>query len=135
MRGTAPLLVALAAALTVGETLSPLSWAGVLGVSAACWRLGLSRHALSRRRRWASRWPTPVVIAVYTVVDGSACAPAATPLQYVVALFLLNGWPFARWCWHGAAGAAPGPTRGARAGGAGRRLPPRSGPTASRCGR
>ena len=30
MRGTAPLLVALSASLTLGETLSPLAWAGVL---------------------------------------------------------------------------------------------------------
>jgi drug/metabolite transporter (DMT)-like permease len=32
MRGTAPLLVALSATFTVGESLSPMAWAGVLGV-------------------------------------------------------------------------------------------------------
>jgi multidrug transporter EmrE-like cation transporter len=58
MRGTAPLLVALSATATVGETLSPLAWAGVLGVSCGVLALGLSRHAMDRRARSASRWPT-----------------------------------------------------------------------------
>ena len=34
MRGVGPLLVALSATATVGESLSPLAWAGVVGVSA-----------------------------------------------------------------------------------------------------
>ena len=45
MRGSAPLLVALSASVTLGETLSPLSWLGVLGVCLGVLTLGLSKHA------------------------------------------------------------------------------------------
>ncbi|MEP6791041.1 MAG: phosphonate utilization protein, partial [Ramlibacter sp.] len=46
MRGTAPLLVALSASAALGESLSPLAWAGVIGVSCGVLALGLSRHAM-----------------------------------------------------------------------------------------
>jgi drug/metabolite transporter (DMT)-like permease len=36
-----------------------------------------------------------VIIAVYTVVDALGARQSGNPLQYVVALFVLDGWPFA----------------------------------------
>jgi drug/metabolite transporter (DMT)-like permease len=54
MRGTAPLLVALSASLTLGETLSPLSWAS----AAACWRSACRATRWTRRARWRSHSPT-----------------------------------------------------------------------------
>jgi phosphonate utilization associated putative membrane protein len=95
MRGTAPLLVALSATFTVGETLSPLSWAGVLGVSCGVLALGLSRHAIESPRAVGFALANAVVIAVYTVVDALGARASGNPLQYVVALFALDGWPFA----------------------------------------
>lgn len=95
MRGTAPLLVALSASLTVGETLSPMSWAGVLGVSCGVLALGLSRHAMDSPRAVAFALTNAVVIAVYTVVDALGARASGNALQYVVALFVLDGWPFA----------------------------------------
>ena len=95
MRGTAPLLVALSSALTVGESLSPLAWAGVLGVSCGVLALGLSRHAMDSPRAVAFALTNAVVIAVYTVVDALGARSSGNPLQYVVALFMLDGWPFA----------------------------------------
>ena len=95
MRGTAPLLVALSAAATLGETLSPLSWAGVLGVSCGVLALGLSRHALDSPRAVAFALANAVVIAVYTVVDALGARASGNAVQYVVALFVLDGWPFA----------------------------------------
>jgi phosphonate utilization associated putative membrane protein len=95
MRGTAPLLVALSAAVTVGETLSPLSWAGVLGVSCGILVLGLSRHALDSPRAVAFALANAVVIAAYTVVDALGARASGNALQYVMALFVLDGWPFA----------------------------------------
>jgi phosphonate utilization associated putative membrane protein len=95
MRGTAPLLVALSASFTLGETLSPLAWAGVLGVSCGVLALGLSRHALESPRAVAFALSNAVVIAVYTVVDGVGVRASGNALQYVVALFVLDGWPFA----------------------------------------
>jgi len=94
MRGTAPLLVALSAALTVGETLSPLSWAGVIGVSCGVLALGLSRHALDSPRAVAFALANAVVIAIYTVVDALGARASGNALQYVLALFVLDGWPF-----------------------------------------
>ncbi|RYF37875.1 MAG: phosphonate utilization protein [Comamonadaceae bacterium] len=99
MRGTAPLLVALSATLTVGETLSPLAWAGVIGISCGVLTLGLSRHALASPRAVRFALFNAVVIAVYTVVDAlgarHAVQAGGSAVQYVVALFMLDGWPFA----------------------------------------
>jgi len=94
MRGTAPLLVALSASLTVGESLSPVAWAGVLGVSGGVLALGLSRHAWDNPRAVAFALANAVVIAVYTVVDALGARAAGNALQYVLALFVLDGWPF-----------------------------------------
>ncbi len=99
MRGTAPLLVALASSLALGESLSPLAWAGVLGVSCGVLALGLSRHALESPRAVAFALANAVVIGIYTLVDAlgarTAVGNGGTALQYVAALFVLDGWPFA----------------------------------------
>ena len=95
MRGTAPLLVALVSSATLGEALSPLAWAGVLGVSCGVLALGLSRHALDSPRAVAFALSNAVIIAIYTVVDGLGVRVSGDALQYVVTLFLLDGWPFA----------------------------------------
>jgi len=94
MRGTAPLLVALSSALAVGESPSPLAWAGVLAVSCGVLALGLSRHALQAPRAVAFALANAVVIAVYTVVDAIGVRASGNALQYVLALFGLIGWPF-----------------------------------------
>jgi phosphonate utilization associated putative membrane protein len=99
MRGTAPLLVALSATLTVGEQLSALVWAGVLGICCGVLALGLSRQAMDSPRAVAFALANAVVIALYTVVDAlgarAAAAHGGNALQYVAALFVLDGWPFA----------------------------------------
>jgi phosphonate utilization associated putative membrane protein len=94
MRGTAPLLVALSAAGALGESLSPLAWAGVLGVSCGVLALGLSRHAMESPRAVAFALANAVVIAGYTVVDALGTRASGDALQYVAALFALEGWPF-----------------------------------------
>jgi phosphonate utilization associated putative membrane protein len=98
MRGLGPMLVALSSAVTVGEKLSPMAWAGVLGVSAGVLVLGLSSHALERPKAVAFALVNAVVIAIYTVVDALGARMAVheggSALQYVAALFVLDGWPF-----------------------------------------
>ena len=94
MRGTAPLLVALSAALALGEALSPLSWTGVLCVSCGVLALGLSRHALDSPRAVGFALANAVVIAMYTVVDALGARASGNALQYVLALFVLDGLPF-----------------------------------------
>jgi phosphonate utilization associated putative membrane protein len=95
MRGTAPLLVAVSAAGALGESLSPLSWAGVRGISCGILVLGLSRHALDSPRAVGFALANAVVIAAYTVVDASGARASGNALQYVMALFVVDGWPFA----------------------------------------
>ncbi len=99
MRGVGPVLVALSATFTLGEHLSPLAWAGVLGVCGGTLVLGLSPRALEQPRAVAFALTNAVVIAVYTVVDAlgarSAVEAGGSAVQYVALLFVLDGWPFA----------------------------------------
>ena len=95
MRGVAPLLVALSATSTLGETLSPLAWAGVLGISCGVLVLGLNAHALKVPKAVGFALSNAVIIAIYTVIDGLGVRASGNALQYVATLFLLDGWPFA----------------------------------------
>lgn len=95
MRGVAPLLVALSATFTLGETLSPMAWAGVVGISCGVLVLGLNRHALEVPKAVAFALANAVIIAIYTVVDGLGVRASGNALQYVATLFLFDGWPFA----------------------------------------
>jgi len=95
MRGAAPLLVALSAALTLGETLSPLAWAGVVGISAGVLVLGFHRQALREPKAVGFALANAVIIAAYTVLDGLGVRASGNALQYTATLFLLDGWPFA----------------------------------------
>jgi len=95
MRGSAPLLVALSASFTLGETLSPLAWIGVLGICAGVLTLGLSPHAFANPRAVQFALVNAVIIATYTVVDALGVRAAGSAIQYVAMLFLFDGWPFA----------------------------------------
>ena len=95
MRGVAPLLVALSASFTLGETLSALAWAGVLAISCGVLVLGLHRHAWQVPKAVGFALANAVIIAIYTVIDGQGVRASGHALQYVATLFLLDGWPFA----------------------------------------
>ena len=95
MRGSAPLLVALSATFTIGETLSPLAWAGVLGISVGVLALGLSQHAFDAPKAVGFALANAVIIALYTITDGLGVRVSGNAMQYIAALFLLDGWPFA----------------------------------------
>ena len=95
MRGVAPLLVALSATFTLGETLSPLAWAGVLGISCGVLVLGLNAHALTVPKAVGFALTNAVIIAIYTVIDGLGVRASGNALQYIATLFLLDGWPYA----------------------------------------
>lgn len=95
MRGTAPLLVALASGVFLGEVLAPIAWLGVLGICAGVLTLGLAGKRLGLGRATAFALANAVVIAIYTVVDALGARASGNALQYVAALFVLDGWPFA----------------------------------------
>jgi phosphonate utilization associated putative membrane protein len=94
MRGSAPVLVALASALFVGETLSPVAWAGVLAVSAGVATLGLAGRGRKPPRAIAIALGNAVIIATYTVIDGLGVRISGNALQYVLGFFALDGWLF-----------------------------------------
>jgi phosphonate utilization associated putative membrane protein len=100
MRGSAPLLVALGSSLVLGEHLSALAWAGVVGITVGVALVGLSHpgEALHHRRALRFALANAVVIAVYTFVDGTGVrltvAQGASALSYVLLLFVLDGIPY-----------------------------------------
>jgi phosphonate utilization associated putative membrane protein len=97
MRGTAPLLVALASGHLIGEHLPLSVWLGVIGICAGVLLIGLARalHGSgSRAHAIGFALANAVIIAVYTIVDGLGARAAGNPLQYVAVLFLLDGIPY-----------------------------------------
>ncbi len=101
MRGLAPLLVALGSGAIIGEHLPMLGWLGIGGVSMGVLLVGLSRAAWghsSHRSAIAFALSNAVIIALYTVVDGLGVRVAVqhdgSALQYVAALFLVDGLPY-----------------------------------------
>ena len=97
MRGSAPLLVALASGRLIGEHLTLPVWLGVGGISAGVLLIGLShakeagsglRHALGYALANAC------IIAAYTLVDGMGVRASGHALQYVALLFLIDGIPY-----------------------------------------
>ena len=97
MRGTAPLLVALASGQLIGEHVPPAAWLGVAGISAGVLAIGLTRAApggASRRHALAYALANAAIIASYTIVDGIGVRASGNALQYVGLLFLVDGLPY-----------------------------------------
>lgn len=97
MRGSAPLLVAIASGSLIGERLSPTAWAGVAGISVGVLTIGLVRSPFdtgSRRHALGFALANAVIIAAYTIVDGLGVRASGNTLQYIGLLFLLDGLPY-----------------------------------------
>jgi uncharacterized membrane protein len=88
-RGTAPPTVAIAAAIFVGESLSPVQTGGLLCVSAGLFVLASGRRG--PRRAIVFALLTGLAIAAYTVVDGVGVRRSGSTLGYTAWLFLGNG--------------------------------------------
>jgi drug/metabolite transporter (DMT)-like permease len=103
MRGTAPMLVALASAPLLGERLSPPMWCGVILICGGILLLAIHRRAKNRATLLALA--NAVVIALYTFVDSAGVRRAGVPESYVLWLMALNALPLLAWlCWRDAAG-------------------------------
>jgi len=97
MRGTAPLIVALASGRLLGEHLPAPVWAGVAGICAGVLLIGLAKSGHgsgSRRHALVFALANAVIIATYTLVDGIGVRRSGNALQYVALLFLLDGMPY-----------------------------------------
>ena len=95
MRGTAPALTALAAALLLGERPAPLGGlgialicAGVLALAGRAWRGGASHPAAV-----LAALANAGVIALYTLVDGQGVRLSGHALSYTGWVFLLTAVP------------------------------------------
>jgi drug/metabolite transporter (DMT)-like permease len=92
-RGTAPLVVAVAAAVLVGERLPPVHLAGVLVISAGLTTLVLAGGRPGRHELPAllAALATGLTIASYTVVDGLGVRRSGGVAGYAAWLFVLQG--------------------------------------------
>ncbi len=97
MRGTAPLLVALVSAPLLGETLTQTAWTGVASICGGILLLALHRHAAPRATIMALA--NALVIATYTLIDGTGARLSGNAVSYVFWLTLLNGPPLIAWLW------------------------------------
>jgi drug/metabolite transporter (DMT)-like permease len=96
MRGTAPLIVAVVSVLRLGETLSPMAWAGVIGISLCIFSIAFGSTLTSRRGVYLAL-VNAVVIAAYTLIDGIGVRRSGAPAAYTLWVFLLTGVPLALW--------------------------------------
>ena len=96
MRGTAPLLVALATALVVGERLPVAAWVGVGVMSSGIFIMAVGSRS-GHRRGLRLALLNAAIIASYTVVDGFGARRSGSPVAYTLWTFLLTGVPLAGW--------------------------------------
>jgi drug/metabolite transporter (DMT)-like permease len=101
MRGSAPLLVALATGPLTGEHLAALQW---LSVGLICGGI-LAMYAASRaaasgaERTTVLALLTACVIASYTTIDGVGVRLSGAPAAYTLWIFLLTGLGMLAWAW------------------------------------
>lgn len=95
MRGTAPMLVAVASMLVLGEDLSGMGSLGVVLISGGVLLLGASAGLMRHRKAVLYALSNAILIALYTVVDAKGARISGNVVQYVAMLFVLDGWPFA----------------------------------------
>jgi len=90
-RGLAPVLVAVGAYVTIGETLSPAGWVGLIAISAGIGFLALQRGAAhADPRAVMAATTTGILIAAYSVIDGIGVRLSHSPFGYMGWLFLLE---------------------------------------------
>jgi drug/metabolite transporter (DMT)-like permease len=93
MRGFAPLIVASVGTVAIGEHPSLTAWAGIALISIGVLSLAL-RGRLTNRRGIAFALANAVVIATYTLVDGTGARVSGSPAGYTLWLSLLTAIPF-----------------------------------------
>lgn len=96
MRGGAPILVGIMAAIFLNEPLRPIEWAGLivatLGVFGFVIKPGKLASGLDvPRSALLFAGFTAIAIALYSVVDARGVRLADNPLTYIVWLFVLDG--------------------------------------------
>jgi drug/metabolite transporter (DMT)-like permease len=99
MRGTAPLLIAMAGGPLIGEALPVQGWIAVALICGGVFALAIDAH----RRNGATRSAAPfafanaIVIAAYTLIDGVGVRKSAAPASYTMWIFVLSALPLLAW--------------------------------------
>ncbi|WP_395337268.1 EamA family transporter [Novosphingobium sp. BL-8H] len=96
MRGTAPLLVALATASFLAEPLAPMAWLGVAAICTGILSTAIREHS-GHGKGVALALLNALVIASYTLVDGFGVRRSGAPAAYTLWIFLLTGIPLVGW--------------------------------------
>ncbi|PHV36830.1 DMT family transporter [Janthinobacterium sp. BJB304] len=104
MRGSAPLIVALASWPLIGERLSSMQMgaiacicAGILGLYIAARRPATAIAAKNKGRATAFALGNACVIASYTLIDGIGVRLSGAPAAYTMWIFVLNGTGLLLW--------------------------------------
>lgn len=100
MRGTAPLLVALASGPLIGEHLSVGRWCGVALISGGIVAMAFVRGGAAVPRSWTApgfALATAALIATYTIIDGIGVRVSGAPLSYAFTTFVLTAVPLVAW--------------------------------------
>jgi drug/metabolite transporter (DMT)-like permease len=101
MRGSAPLLVALASGPLIGEALPALRWLGVILVSSGVIAMALDGLRLTEGKRAAHGIQTALLnacfIAAYTITDGIGVRKSGSPIAYTLWIFVLHASPLVIW--------------------------------------
>ncbi len=96
MRGTAPLLIAIASTAFLGDRLTVTAWCGVAVICAGIFcMIGGRRPGQGRGSGLAML--NAVVIAGYTLIDGAGVRRSGSPAGYTLWIFLLTGIPLLVW--------------------------------------
>jgi drug/metabolite transporter (DMT)-like permease len=101
MRGSAPLLVAMASGPLIGETLPALRWLGVILVSSGVLAMALDGLRLTDTKGAAHGIQAALLnacfIAAYTITDGIGVRKSGSPIAYTLWIFVLHALPLAVW--------------------------------------
>jgi drug/metabolite transporter (DMT)-like permease len=96
MRGTAPLIVALASQFQMGDVLSSTAWAGVIAICLGIFNIALGNKINDRKGIYLALL-NALVIAGYTLIDGVGVRRSGAPAAYTLWVFLLTGLPLTLW--------------------------------------
>jgi phosphonate utilization associated putative membrane protein len=105
MRGFAPMLVALASGVFIGEAPTLVAWLGIGGITLGVALVGLAHpgEALHHRKALMFAFSNAAIIALYTVVDGRGVRASVVDdhgaLRYVMTLFVLDGIAYPLLVW------------------------------------
>ncbi|WP_145206832.1 EamA family transporter [Sphingobium sp. B2] len=97
MRGTAPLIVAVASAVAIGEHLSARAWIGVGIICAGILSMAVSGRHGDGGKGTPLALMSAITIACYTLIDGIGVRRSSAPASYTLWIFLLTGLSLAAW--------------------------------------